>query len=71
MSASVKRLLEVVEQTALVLYVLFYDDSAIEDLFCCAPARSKNCSFFCQQFLSPGLESAEDNSKNDLAGMAD
>ena len=27
--------------------------------------------FFCQQFLSLGLESTEDNSKQDLAGVAD
>ena len=41
MPDSVKRLLEVwevVEQIALVLQVLFYDDSTVEDLFHCAPA---------------------------------
>ena len=27
--------------------------------------------FFCQQFFSLGLESVEDNSEHDLAGMAD
>ena len=40
---SVKLLLEVyevVEQIALVLKVRLYDDSAIEDLFLCAPAWS-------------------------------
>ena len=49
----------------------FYDDSTVEDLFYCAPAWSKTCLFFYQQFLSLGPESAEDNSKHDLAGMAD
>ena len=48
MPDSVKRLLEayeVVEQTPLVLVVFLYDDSAIEDLFYCAPAWSKICLF--------------------------
>ena len=74
MPDSVKRLLEVyevVEQIALVLKVRLYDDSAIEDLFYCAPAWSKICLFFCQQFLSLGLESLEDDSEHDLTGMAD
>ena len=31
---------EVVEQILLMLYVLLSDDSAIEDLLCCAPAWS-------------------------------
>ena len=60
---------EIVEQ--LVLKVLLCDDSTIEDLFYCAPAWSKTCLVFCQQFLSLGLESVEDNSEHDLAGMAD
>ena len=47
------------------------DDSTNEDLFYCAPASSKICLFFCHQFLSLGLESVKDNSKHDLAGMAD
>ena len=47
------------------------DDSTNEDLFYCAPASSKICLVFCQQFLSLGLESVKDNSKHDLAGMAD
>ena len=42
-----------------------------EDLFYCAPVWSKTCLFFCQQFLSLGLESVEDNSGHDLAGMAE
>ena len=70
---SVKRLLkvyEVLEQIVLVLQMLLYDDSTIEELLYCALARSKTCSFFCQQFLSLGFESVEDNSKHDLAGMA-
>ena len=29
------------------------------------------CSFCCQQFLSLGLQSLEDHSEHDLAGMAD
>ena len=45
-------------------------DSTIEDLFYRAPAWSKTCLLFCQQFLSLGLESVEDNSEHDLAGMA-
>ena len=48
---------------------MLYDDSTIDELFYCAPARSETCLFFCQQFL--GLESAENNSEHDLAGMAD
>ena len=73
MPDSVKRLLEVceiVKQIALVLYVLLYNDSTIEDLFYCVPAWSKTCLFFCQQVLSLGFESVEHNSKYDLAGMA-
>ena len=74
MPDSVKRLLEVceiVKQIALVLYVLLYNDSTIEDLFYCALAWSKICLFFCKQFLSLDLESVEDNSEHDLAGVAD
>ena len=61
MPDSTKRLLgvyEVVEQIALVLYVLLNDDSTIEDLFYHAPNWSKTCLFFCQQFLSLGWENA-------------
>ena len=65
------RLCEVVEQMAVVLWVLLYDDSAIEDLSYCAPTWSTTCLFFCQQFLSLRLESDEDNSLHDLAGLAD
>ena len=53
---------EVVEQIALVLWVLLPDDSTIEDRFHCALVWSKTCLLFCQQFLSLGLESVEDNS---------
>ena len=70
----VKRLLEVyevVEQIALVLKLLLYNDSTIKDLFYCASATSKTCLFFCQQFLSLGLESVGDNSEHNLAGMAE
>ena len=51
--------------------MLLYDDSTIEDLFCCTLAWSKACLFLSQQFLSLGLESARGNSEYDLAGMAD
>ena len=51
--------------------MLLYDDLTIEDLFYYAPAWSKTCLFFCQQFLSLGLELVEDNLEHDLAGMAD
>ena len=51
--------------------MLLYDDSTIEDLFYYAPAWSETCLFFCQQFLSLCLESAEYNSEHDLVGMAD
>ena len=74
MPDSVKRLLaicEVVEQIALVLAVFLYGDSAIEDLFYSAPAWSQTCLFFCQMFLSLGLESGEDDSGHGLARMAD
>ena len=74
MPDSFKRLLEVyevVEQIALVLLVLLYDDSTIQNLFYCALAWSKICLFFCKQFLSLDLESVEDNSEHDLAGVAD
>ena len=69
---SVKCLLEVhelVEQILLVLLVLLFGDLAMEDLF--YYAWSKTCLFFCQQFLSLGLESVEDSAEHDLAGMAD
>ena len=59
---------EVVEQIALVLLELLYDDSSIEDLFYCAASWSKTCTFFCQQFLS--LESVVDDLEHNLAGMA-
>ena len=62
---------EVVKQIALVLKLLLFDDSNIEDLFYCASSWSKTCLFFCQQFLSLRPESVEDNSQHDLAGMAD
>ena len=48
-----------------------YNDLTIEDLFHRAPACSKTCLFFCQQFPSLGLESDEDDSEHDPAGMAD
>ena len=51
--------------------MLLNNDSAIEDMFYCAPGWSKTCLFFCQQFLSLGLESVEVNSEHGLAGMAD
>ena len=50
--------------------MLLFNDSTIEDLFYCAPAWFKTFLFFCQQFLSLDLESDEDNSEHDLAGMA-
>ena len=62
---------EVVEQMALVLQVLLYDDLSAEGLFYFAPSWSKTCLFFCQQFLSFGLESVEVNSEHDHAEMAD
>ena len=74
MPDSVKHLLEVfevVEQITLMLQVLLYDDSSMEDLFYRASAWSKTNLFFCQQFLSLGLELVEDNSEHGLAGMAD
>ena len=50
--------------------MLLCDELTIEDLFYCAPAWPKSCLIFCQQFLSRGLKSVEDNSEYDLAGMA-
>ena len=47
------------------------NDSTIENMFYCAPALSKACLLFLQQFFILGLESVEDNSEHDLAGMAD
>ena len=44
---------EVVEQIA-----------TIEGLFYCAPVWSITCLVFCQQFLTLGLESVEDNSEH-------
>ena len=61
---SVKRLLkvyEVLEQIVLVLQMLLYDDSTVEELFYCPQAWPKTCLFFCQQFLSLGLEPNVDN----------
>ena len=63
MPDSVKSLLQVyeaVEQIVLVFQVLLYDDSTTEDLFYCSLAWSKIRSFFCQQFVSLGLELVED-----------
>ena len=51
--------------------MLLYEDSTAEDLFYGAPAGSKFCLFFCQHFLRRSHESNEDNSKHNLAGMAD
>ena len=51
--------------------VFLFDDLTIDELFYCAPAWSKTCLFFCQQFLSTGLESVGENSEHDLAGMTD
>ena len=78
MPDSVKRLLEIdviVQEIARCFrcFMTIEDlhDSTIEDLFYRAPAWSKTCLFFRQQFLSLGLESLEDNSEHDLARMAD
>ena len=59
---------EAAEQATVVLQVLLYDDSTVDY---CASAWSKTCLLFCQQFLSLGLESVEDNPEHHLAGMAD
>ena len=72
MPDSVERLLEVnkvVEQIVLVLLALLYDGLTIKGLVCCAPAWSKTCLFFYQQFLSLGLQSLEDYWERDIAGM--
>ena len=64
MSDTVTRFFEVYElvgQITMVLYVLLYDDSTTEDVFHYTPAWCKTSSFFCQQFLSLGLESVGDN----------
>ena len=50
--------------------MLLCDDSTIEDLFYFAPAWSKTCLFFYQQFFSLGLGSIEHNSEHDRAGMS-
>ena len=50
--------------------MLVYTDSTIEYMFYCVPAWSKTL-FFWQQFLRHDLESVENNSEHDLAGMAD
>ena len=74
MPDSVKRFFgvyEVKEQIALVLQVLLFGDSTTEDLFYSAPAWSKTRLFFFQQFLSLGFQSVENNSEQDLCGMAD
>ena len=53
-------------------YILTYSRlSTFEDLFYVLWPGLKTCLFFCQQFLSLGLESIENNSEHDLAGMAD
>ena len=44
---------------------------AIEDLFYCALDWSKTSLFFCQQFLSLGLELDEATPEHVLPGMAD
>ena len=50
---------------------VLYDDSTFEELFYCALAWSKTCLSFCQEFLDLGLESVENNSEHDLAGIID
>ena len=50
--------------------MFLYDESTIKDLFYCAPAWSKTGFFFCHQFLTLDLESVENNSEQDLPGMA-
>ncbi|WP_419581886.1 hypothetical protein [Thiolapillus sp.] len=59
------------KQIALVLLLLLYNESIIEDPFYCGPVWSKTCLFFCQQFLSLDPESSEDTSVRNLAGIAD
>ena len=61
---------EVVEQITLVLWMLLYDDSTIEDLFYRAAAWSETCLIFFQQFPRLGLDSVEDIKEHDLAGIA-
>ena len=58
MPDSVRSLLEVyevVKQIVLMLQVLLYDNSTVEDLSNCALAWSKIGLFFCQLFFSLGL----------------
>ena len=62
---------ESVSSSSTLQTLMSYNDSTVEDLFFCAVVWSKTCSFFCQEFLSLGLELVEDNSEHDLAGMAD
>ena len=72
MQGSVKRLLEVyevVEQIAVLLWILLYDDSTIEYMFYRSSAWSKTCLLLCHQFLSLGFETVENNSEDDLARM--
>ena len=64
MPGTVTRLFELYEVVKQIVLV------TTEDLFYCAPAWPKSCLIFCQQFLSRGLKSVEDNSEYDLAGMA-
>ncbi|KAH3897920.1 hypothetical protein DPMN_022116 [Dreissena polymorpha] len=52
---------EVGEELTLVLQVFLNDDSAVEDLFHCAPPSSESSLVFGQQFIGLTFESIKDD----------
>ncbi|KAH3887365.1 hypothetical protein DPMN_011381 [Dreissena polymorpha] len=62
---------EVVEEATLVLQVFLNNESAVEDLFYCAPPCSKSSRLFGQQFHGHTFQSIKDDAKHDFAETAD
>ena len=72
MPYSVKSLLEVDEvmvEVLLMVHVLLYDDTAVEDLLNCATPSSEARLFFCEQFFCLTCQSLQEYSEHDLAGV--
>ena len=62
---------KVVEQVSLMLKVFLHQYAAVEDLLYRAPACPKSSLFFSQVFLCFFLQSVENDSQQNLAGVAD
>ncbi|KAH3804363.1 hypothetical protein DPMN_132647 [Dreissena polymorpha] len=62
---------EGVEELSLVSQEFLNYDTAVADLFQCAPPSSESSLLFGQRFLGLTFQSIEDNSKHDFDGMLD